>query len=241
MHLRLALRFSKPLLGLAVLVALASPAAAAEPPGATGAVSVSGLPLDAAWKQKLYAFARARLLHPAWGWTHSERDYRLAREIAAAEGLRVDDDILFAAAFVHDIGAIGDFQKEGVDHAVRSAELAGPLLRQFGFPEQKIAAVREAILGHMYDRNPGGSTESVLLHDADALDFLGAVGVARRLSVTGTASDYAGGVARIAEFADKLPGRLVSATAKRMAVSRVAEMRQFLKQLGDQTEQGQLP
>ncbi|HEY0412634.1 MAG TPA: HD domain-containing protein [Allosphingosinicella sp.] len=240
MQVRLALWFSKPLLGLAILFALASPAAAAEPPGTVAAVSVSGIPLDAAWKQKLYAFARARLLHPAWGWTHSERDYRLARTIAAAENLRIDTDVLFAAAFVHDIGAIGDFQKEGVDHAVRSAELAGPLLRQFGFPEQKIAAVREAILGHMHDKVPGRSSEAIALHDADALDFLGTVGVARRLSVTGSATHYAGGIARIAEFADKLPERIVTATARRMAVPRIAEMRQFLKQLDDETARGRV-
>lgn len=209
--------------------------------GAHPAETITGIPLDAPWKLKLYIFAREKLKHPAWGWTHSERDYLLASELAAKEGLVIDTDVLFAAAFIHDIGAIGDFQKEGVDHAVRSVELAEPVLREAGFPAEKLPAVREAILGHMHDKIAGSRSESVVLHDADTLDFLGTVGVARRLAVTGTATDYAGGVAKISEFADKLPERLVTKTAKSMAVSRAAEMRQFLGQLAGETRDGRLP
>ena len=203
--------------------------------------TVSAIPLDALWKQRLYAFARDKLLHPAWGWSHSERNYILAQRIAAEEGLSVDPDILFAASFVHDIGAIGDFQKEGVDHAVRSVELAEPLLRDAGFPQEKLAAVGEAVLGHMHDKVSGRRNESIVLHDADTLDFLGTVGVARRLSVTGSAPTYSGGVERIREFADKLPQRLVTRSGRRMAVARVAEMREFLDQLEAETLGGRLP
>lgn len=227
---------------LAISIAVcpqAVPAAGADEVSASQ--TLTGIPLDVAWKRSIYAFAREKLLHPAWGWTHSERDYRLAVEIAAREGMRVDPDILFAAAFTHDIGAIGDFQKEGVDHAVRSAELAGPLLQNAGFPEDKIAAVREAILGHMHDKIPGKSNEAIALHDADTVDFLGAVGVARRLSVTGEATDYNGGLARIREFADKLPARVVTSTGRQIADHRAAEMKEFLNQLAMETANGRIP
>jgi uncharacterized protein len=203
--------------------------------------TVTGIPLDAPWKQKLYGFAREKLKHPAWGWTHAERDFRLASEIAQREGLKVDLDVLFAAGFVHDIGAVGDFQKEGIDHAVRSVEIAEPLLRETGFPTEKLPAVRDAILGHMHDKAPGSRAESIVLHDADTLDFLGTIGVARRLSVTGEASDISGGLARIREFADKLPARLVTPTAKAMAIPRISEMGQFLAQLEAETAKGRLP
>lgn len=203
--------------------------------------TITGIPLDTDWKRSIYEFARAKLLHPAWGWTHSERDYQLAVEIAAKEKLRIDPDILFAAAFTHDIGAIGDFQKKGFDHAVRSAELAEPLLREAGFPESKIPAVREAILGHMHDKTPGKASEAVALHDADTVDFLGTVGVARRLSVTGSATDYSGGIARISDFADNLPSRVVTSTARRMATRRAVEMRRFLEELRTETANGRLP
>lgn len=213
-----------------------SPAAKSE---ATG--TLTGITLDAPWKSTIYTFAREKLLHPAWGWTHSERDYLLASELAAKEGLAIDNDVLFAAAFTHDIGAIGDFQKEGVDHAVRSVEIAEPMLREAGFPIAKLPAVKEAILGHMHDKQPGKGNEAIVLHDADTLDFLGTVGVARRLAVTGTAADYSGGVARIRDFADKLTGRLVTGAAKATAAGRVAEMRQFLSTLDAETADGRLP
>jgi len=231
------------LIGIAVVL-IATPAAArqASPNEPAEAIrTLTGIPLDAQWKRTIYSFAREKLLHPAWGWTHSERDYQLASEVARKERLQVDTDILFAAAFTHDIGAIGDFQKEGVDHAIRSAELAEYLLRDAGFPVAKWPAVREAILGHMFDKVAGSRAESIVLHDADALDFLGTVGVARRLSVTGTAHSYSGGVAKIGEFADRLPGRLVTGTAQRMSKIRVTEMRRFLQQLQNETADGRLP
>ncbi len=226
---------------LAALQAQAPAVAAGQPVQAEAARTLTGISLDAPWKVKLYGFAREELLHPAWGWTHSERNYRLAMEIAAKERITIDTDVLFAASFTHDIGAIGEFQKDGVDHAVRSVELAEPMLRQAGFPAEKLPAVREAILGHMHDKQPGSRSEAIVLHDADTLDFLGTVGVARRLAVTGAALDYTGGIARIREFADKLPGRLVTKTAKDMALPRVAEMRDFLDQLKTETADGRLP
>ena len=220
----------------ALLVVAPRPATAESRAVATA----TGIPLNAPWKATVYGFAREKLLHPAWGWTHSERDYRLATEIAAKERLSIDADVLFAAAFLHDMGAIGEFQKGGVDHAERSAELAEPMLRDAGFPMAKWPAVRDAILTHMHDKQPGSRPEAIVLHDADTIDFLGTVGVARRLSVTGTATSYDGGVARISEFADKLPGRLVTATAKQMAPSRAAEMREFLRALDAQTANGRI-
>ena len=54
--------------------------------------------------------------------------------------------------------------------------------------EGPLTAVRAAILGHMYDKEPDGPG-AVVLHDADALDFLGALGAARLLAATGTRPD----------------------------------------------------
>ena len=226
---------------LAASLFIATPAAAQPSSQAEASQTLTGIPLDAAWKRTIYAFARDKLKHPAWGWTHSERDYRLASDIAAKEGLAIDNDILFAAAFTHDIGAIGEFRKEGVDHAVRSVEVADPLLKDAGFPPEKLGAVREAILGHMHDKAPGKRNEAIALHDADTLDFLGTVGAARMLAVTGTAPDYSAGVARIAEFAEKLPGRFVTGTARSMAAPRIEEMRRFLSTLKAETFDGRLP
>jgi uncharacterized protein len=218
---------------LAVALLLPFPTAAQLPVDRN--VSVAGIALSSPWRHTVYAYARGKLLHPAWGWRHSERDFLLARQIAREEGLAIDEDVLFAAAFLHDSGAVPPFAKEGVDHAARSAELAGPMLRKAGFPMAKYPAVRAAILGHMFDKDSGDGAEARALHDADSLDFLGATGIARRLSVTGTAPDMDAVMARLQSVYEGIPGRLVTATARRMAIPRLIAMKSFFDQLKRET------
>jgi HD superfamily phosphodiesterase len=105
----------------------------------------------------------------ATGFEHSYRVYNLARRIGA--GTEYDDEVLHAACFLHDIMA-------GADHPESSAEKARAILQETGFFPAKIASVVTAIRTHM----PEGGAESVearLLHDANLLDTLGAVGVTR--------------------------------------------------------------
>jgi len=220
---------------LAVLaIALLAPSAPAQL-RSDARVSAGGIALSSPWRAAVYAHAREKLLHPAWGWRHSERDFLIARRIAREEGLAIDEDILFAAAFLHDSGAIPPFAKDGVDHAVRSAELAEPLLRKAGFPMAKFPAVKAAIIGHMFDRKAGASDEAVVLHDADALDFLGATGIARRLSVTGDAPDMDSVLARLETVYREIPDRLVTGAAKRMSIPRLVAMQAFFEQLKRET------
>src|SRR4051812_47073217 len=59
------------------------------------------IPLDTPWKIAIHNFAIAHLQHSAWGVAHSERDYLLSVELAEKDGLAVDRDVLFAAAYLH--------------------------------------------------------------------------------------------------------------------------------------------
>jgi uncharacterized protein len=225
-------RIKSGMTGLGALTAallLAAPAPAQLPTERN--VTAAGIALSSPWRAAVYAHAREKLLHPAWGWRHSERDFLIGREIAREEGLEVDEDVLFAAAFLHDSGAIPPFARDNVDHAVRSAELAEPLLRKAGFPMAKFPAVKSAILGHMFDKEAGSGAEARALHDADALDFLGATGIARRLSVTGAAPDMDSAMARLETVYREIPGRLVTAAGKRMAIPRLVAMQAFFEQL----------
>jgi uncharacterized protein len=217
----------------AAALGFAAPASAQLP--AEPRVTAAGIALSSPWRAAIYAYAREKLLHPAWGWRHCERDFLLARQVAGEEGLAVDEDVLFAAAFLHDAGAIPPFAKEGVDHAVRSAELAEPMLRKAGFPMAKYPAVKAAILGHMFDKEAGPGAEARVLHDADALDFLGATGIARRLAVTGAAPDMDAVIARLESVYREIPGRLVTASAKRMSIPRLVAMKAFFDQLKRET------
>lgn len=220
---------------LLVCALIATPAArAAEAPaaGAPATATVSGIPLDAPWKATIYAFAQAHFKHPAWGWQHSERDYRLAVEIAHEEGMTVDTDVLFAAAMLHDMAGYPPWEKKGVEHGDVAAVTAEPILRDAGFPMQKYAAVASAESGHMFYSNVSTVPEAIALHDADSIDFLGDMGAARMLAIVGEkAPDVGESVKTLRMFATTIPGRLKTKAAQRMAVPRVAEMTAFLDTL----------
>jgi hypothetical protein len=107
----------------------------------------------------------------ASGYEHSYRVYNLARRIG--EGLEYDDEVLHAACFLHDT--------EMADgHPVSSAERARAILEETGFAPARIAEVHAAICHHMPgEPGEGYSVETKLLHDANLLECLGAVGFAR--------------------------------------------------------------
>ncbi len=226
----------------ALLLSPTGPLAAQETPAAAAAPTATpaGIPLDSPWRRGVYEQANTHLQHPSWGVRHSERNHVLGMALAEAEGLTVDPDVLFAAAFLHDWGGIEPFAVAGMDHAVRSVELAEPFLTELGFPMDKFPAVRAAILGHMYDKEPEGS-EAVVLHDADALDFLGALGAARLLAATGDRPDYDQALGRIERFAVDIPPRLKTAAARDLATQRIAVMTNFLAEVRRETPKGARP
>jgi uncharacterized protein len=225
-----------------LLLTTANAATAQEAPAASAvpAATPAGIPLASAWRRAVYEQANTHLRHPSWGVRHSERNYVLGAALAEADGLTIDADVLFAAAFLHDWGGIAPFAVAGVDHAVRSVELAEPFLTEAGFPMDKFPAVRAAILGHMYDKEPEGA-EAIVLHDADALDFLGALGAARLLAATADRPDYDQALGRIERFAVDIPPRLKTAAARDLAAERVAAMTEFLAEVRRETPEGARP
>src|SRR5262245_44387913 len=129
-----------------------------------------------------------REANPPDKFSHQERLYALARTLG--EGSAFDDDVLFAAAWLHDLGVfIGHRPKDlGAlatwDHVSYVSDKAPKLLAGLGFPVEKIPAVIEAIRTHMPNGEPT-SQEGVLLRDADILEQLGAVGILRSVSKVG--------------------------------------------------------
>lgn len=140
---------------------------------------------QADWRPALEAFAKAHFRHPAWGWQHSQRDYVVARDLARADGAQVDDDVLFAAAYIHDIAGFAPWEDPDPahDHSDVGAARLGEVLTGLGFPAAKLDKVREATRTHMYYRK-ATLPEAIYIHDADALDWLGAIGVARIIATT---------------------------------------------------------
>src|SRR5579863_520533 len=209
--------------------------AAAQP-----AQTATGIPLDAPWKVTIYDLARAKFHHPAWGWQHSERNYRIALLLARGDGLHVDTDVLFAAAFLHDMAAFTPCKEATLEHGECAARESGAILRSAGFPMEKLPAVQAAERGHMYYSDPGTQPEAIVLHDADSLDFLGDIGAARMISLTGeTAASFAPAVAALRKFVREIPPRLVTKTAQRIGAERAAELQRLLDSLGAETFGGE--
>lgn len=210
------------------------------------AVTESGIALDAPWKLAVHAFARDNLVHSAWGLEHSERDYLLALEIARLEELDVDTDVLFAASFLHDVGVYEPYVVEGAEHSATAVSLLETLLLPTGFPENKLPAVKQAILGHMFyaEVELGDNTGDIaarILHDADTLDFLGHIGIARILSITSRhawAPDLMGAHLTIEKFQTELPDRLLTKAAKRISRQRIKQSKRYLKSVHEQSSDG---
>lgn len=203
------------------------------------------------WRPKLEAFAAHHFIHPAWGWQHSRRDYIVARDLARADHVAVDDDVLFAAAYTHDIAGFEPWEDKDPnhDHSDVGADKLGAVLKDLGFPAAKIDAVREATRTHMYYRK-AISPEAIYIHDADALDWLGAIGVARIIATTEhgdppakvvdpySAPDLPAAVALIETNLKDAAAGVQSPAGKARVPGLVAEARAFLAQLKAESEDG---
>ena len=224
--------------GLAVIVGgivggilgSAEPALAAAPAPAPAAASD--------WHATVRDFAAKHFKNPAWGYSHSVRDYALARELAAADHVSLDDDVLFAAAYLHDMAAFKPWEDEKLDHSDVAAGIVDTVLKGTGFPMAKIDAVRGAIRTHMYYRDPVGP-EALYLHDADALDWLGAIGVARVMALVDPNGGDPDGPKAVKMLEDNLkdvPARVLSPAGRARVAPRKAELEGFLRDLRRESE-----
>jgi len=117
---------------------------------------------------------------PSHDFSHAERVYRLAERIAEAEN--ADLFVVRMSALLHDIGRAEESKNNnGEDiHEELSVRMAGPIMDELGVSGDRKEAVLHAIATHRHRRGGEPRTlEAKCLFDADKLDSLGAVGVAR--------------------------------------------------------------
>ena len=111
------------------------------------------------------------------GFDHVDRVYRLALKIS--EGEDVDLDIVRAAVLLHDVARKNE-ALNGVCHAEEGARMTPGILKELGFPDEKIDAVIYAVSVHRSSSGISPKTrEAEILQDADRLDALGAVIIIR--------------------------------------------------------------
>lgn len=120
---------------------------------------------------------------PAHDFDHVLRVLATAERIARTEG--ADLSVVRAAVLLHDI-ARHEEATTGEDHAVAAARRARALLAEAGADPTWVDAVCGAIRDHRFRTGaPPTSLEARILYDADKLDAIGAIGVARAYAVGG--------------------------------------------------------
>lgn len=190
------------------------------------------------WKSKLIEFAK-QFNHSAWGNEHFERVYDLTIQLANIESTDTDEDSLFAAAYLHDIGAFDPYNQEGQEHSEIAVNKSEEILLSINFPKEKIHLVKDIIKSHMFYATPSDHLESILFHDADTLDFLGTIGITRLLAIVGIEDwtpDLKSAIKLIQKFYNELPSKLITLEAKKICEKRKSEMEDFLENLSQQTD-----
>lgn len=116
---------------------------------------------------------------------HIKRVYKNAEVIGRREG--ADMKILLPAALLHDLVVYPKASAKTSKSADDSTDMAEKLLRSFRYPQDKIDKICYCIRTHSYSKRLVPATlEGKILQDADRLDALGAIGIARTFSVGGS-------------------------------------------------------
>jgi uncharacterized protein len=185
------------------------------------------------------------------GMGHVRRVVALCEAVGRIEG--ADMAILLPAAILHDIARPRE-KSQGIPHNVEGARIAAAYLRSIGYDGRRIGPVADAIRTHRYrSEETPESLEARILSDADKLDAMGAIGIARTFM---RAAEHGGDIGdAVNHFHDKLlrlHNRMYTKTAARIAAGRHAFLVSFLAALeaegtgtvllpGDDTPAGREP
>jgi uncharacterized protein len=138
--------------------------------------------MSTTWEPHFAAFIAARLPQgdPAHDLAHVRRVVGNARLLAAAE--EADLDVVLPAAWLHDCVIVPKHSPDRPRASRLAAAAAADFLGSIGYPADLIPAIGHAIEAHSFTaRIPPETTEARVVQDADRLDAIGAVGIARTL------------------------------------------------------------
>ena len=213
---------------------------------AVAAVAESGFPADAAVVGAIKERARKLFLEAAGShdWDHTRRVVRLCEHIGRVE--RADLQVLRMAAYLHDVGRCCQDRSFGRQcHAREGARLAAAILADLPLDESQKENIVHCVRSHRFRENHAPATlEASVLFDADKLDAIGAVGVARAYLFAGevgarlhnpdidvtAAPAYSENDTGYREYLVKLQHihtRMLTAEGRRLAAERHAFMQSF--------------
>ncbi len=178
---------------------------------------------------------------------HIQRVVKNAKLILKSE--TADSVIVIAAAWLHDCVILPKDHPDRKKTSTFAAEKAGELLSGIQFPSDKIEDVKHAVAAHSFSAGITPKTiEAKVVQDADRLDAIGAIGIARCLMIGGKLDrplyepndplsenrDPDDGIWTIDHFYEKLfklPGMMHTKSAKKEADRRVQFMEKYLQEL----------
>ncbi len=138
-----------------------------------------------AWGARCAAFvAQTMAGDAAHDVAHVRRVVATARRLAEAEG--ADLRVVVAAAWLHDVVTVPKSSPDRARASTLAADAASAWLTAEGFPEALVPAVAHAVAAHSFSAGVAPATpEARVVQDADRLDALGAVGIARLFATAG--------------------------------------------------------
>jgi len=175
------------------------------------------------------------IARPVEKYSHQPRLHALTRQIG--DGMDYDDDVVFAAAWLHDIGVFIGHRPDdpqalaGWDMLDYAMTHVPRVLAKMGFPVQKVPAVLDAIRYHQHSAEPT-TLEGAILRDADILEQLGATGILRTACKIGRDTrfhTFADALNALQHNLENLPPKLKLARSKELAEPRIRTLRKFLQ------------
>mgnify|MGYP001271939603 CR=1 FL=1 len=180
---------------------------------------------------------------PAHDFEHIMRVYRNAEKICKIEN--GNKKLILSAVLLHDIIK----NKNQINSALKSAKLAEIILKENHFSSDEIMVISDAIKDHSFSKNKIPSTpEGKILQDADRLDAIGAIGLARVFSFSGSnnrpfydpkdpfsknrnLNDNKWALDHFFEKLLKLEAKMNTKTGKLLAKRRTKILKNFLKEI----------
>lgn len=197
------------------------------------------------WRQKLIAIAAAESQDDgAHDLNHLHRVWRNA-QLLLASNAQADALVVQAACYLHDIVNLPKNHAQRERASRLAAQRACEKLQEAGFPTDKLDAVAHAIEAHSFSAALAPTTlEAMIVQDADRLDALGAVGLARLFYTAGrmgsafahptdalalqrALDDRAFALDHIEVKLAKLPGQMQTAAGRKLGEERLEMLRAF--------------
>lgn len=116
---------------------------------------------------------------------HIMRVYKNAQKICKKE--KTDEKLVLSAVLLHDVISYPKSDKRSKLSSFKSSEASKQILKNYDFTEGEIQIISDAIRDHSFSQNKTPKTiEGKILQDADRLDAIGAIGIARVFAVAGS-------------------------------------------------------